>query len=282
MYAYLLGRWLSQAALGINLESDRVYQGDVLKHLQALRLLVFRDLQIRYAGTWLGYLWSLLDPLFMSLIYWLVFTVILGARGVGEQPYLLFLLAGILPWVWLASSLNDSSRALITENRLVSSIALPRALWVIKSITAKAMEFIFALPILIGLAIIFGKSVTWELLWFPVAFILQYLLLVGIGLLLAPLTVLARDMKNIIRLVVRLGFYLTPIIYSVSDVPAQGQFLSYLNPMTGIVTLYRAGFWPQGTEILYPLLSAVLWALGLFALGLFFFKKIEATVLKEV
>lgn len=282
MYAYLLGRWLSQAALGINLESDRVYQGEVLKHLQALRLLVFRDLQIRYAGTWLGYLWSLLDPLFMSLIYWLVFTVILGARGVGEQPYLLFLLAGILPWVWLASSLNDSSRALITENRLVRSIALPRALWVIKSITAKAMEFIFALPILIGLAIIFGKSVTWELLWFPVAFILQYLLLVGIGLLLAPLTVLARDMKNIIRLVVRLGFYLTPIIYSVSDVPEQGQFLSYLNPMTGIVTLYRAGFWPQGTEILYPLLSAVLWALGLFALGLFFFKKIEATVLKEV
>ncbi len=282
MYAYLLGRWLSQAALGINLESDRVYQGDVLKHLQALRLLVFRDLQIRYAGTWLGYLWSLLDPLFMSLIYWLVFTVILGARGVGEQPYLLFLLAGILPWVWLASSLNDSSRALITENRLVRSIALPRALWVIKSITAKAMEFIFALPILIGLALIFGKSVTWELLWFPVAFILQYLLLVGIGLLLAPLTVLARDMKNIIRLVVRLGFYLTPIIYSVSDVPEQGQVLSYLNPMTGIVTLYRAGFWPQGAEILYPLLSAALWALGLFALGLFFFKKIEATVLKEV
>lgn len=253
-----------------------------MKHLQALRLLVFRDLQIRYAGTWLGYLWSLLDPLFMSLIYWLVFTVILGARGVGEQPYLLFLLAGILPWVWLSSSLSDSSRALITENRLVRSIALPRELWVIKSITAKAMEFVFALPILIGLAIIFGKSVTWELLWFPVAFILQYVLLIGIGLLLAPLTVLARDMKNIIRLVVRLGFYLTPIIYSVSDVPEQGQFLSYLNPMTGIVTLYRAGFWPQGGEITYPLISAVIWALGLFALGLVFFKKIEATVLKEV
>lgn len=282
MYAYLLGRRLSQAPLGINLKTDQATQGAVLKHLQALRLLVVRDLQIRYAGTWLGYLWSLLDPLFMALIYWLVFTVILGARGVGEQPYLLFLLAGILPWVWLASSLNDTSRALITENRLVRSIALPRMLWVIKSISAKAMEFIFALPILVGLAIIFRKSVTWELLWFPVAFILQYFLLVGIGLLLAPLTVLARDMKNIIRLVVRLGFYLTPIIYSVSDIPEQGQFLSYLNPMTGIVTLYRAGFWPQGIDILFPLLSATLWAVSLFVLGLFFFKRIEATVLKEV
>lgn len=282
MYAYLLGRWLSKAPLGINLDTGKANQGALLKHLQALRLLVLRDLQIRYAGTWLGYLWSLLDPLFMALIYWLVFTVILGARGVGEQPYLLFLIAGILPWVWLASSLNDSSRALITENRLVRSIALPRMLWIIKSISAKAMEFIFALPILIGLAVIFGKSVGWELLWFPVAFILQYLLLIGIGLLLAPLTVLARDMKNIIRLIVRLGFYLTPIIYSVSDIPEQGQALSYLNPMTGIVTLYRAGFWPQGIDIFYPLLSAVLWAVGLFVLGVIFFKKIEATVLKEV
>ena len=137
-----------------------------MKHLQALQLLVVRDLQIRYAGTWLGYLWSLLDPLFLALIYWMVFTVILGARGVGEQPYLLFLLAGILPWVWLASSMSDSSRALITENRLVRSIALPRMLWVIKSITAKAVEFVFALPILITVAIIFNKSVSWELLWF--------------------------------------------------------------------------------------------------------------------
>ena len=107
-------------------------------------------------------------------------------------------------------------------------------------------------------------------------------MLVGIGLLLAPLTVLARDMKNVIRLLVRLGFYLTPIIYSVSDIPEAAQFLSYFNPMTGIVTLYRAGFWPQGTEILYPLISAVVWSLGLFTLGVIFFRKIEATVLKEV
>jgi ABC-2 type transport system permease protein len=253
-----------------------------LKHLQALQLLVVRDLQVRYAGTWLGYLWSLLDPLFMSLIYWMVFTVILGARGVGEQPYLLFLLAGMLPWLWLAGSLGDSSRALITENRLVRSIALPRMLWVIKSISAKGVEFVLALPILIALAIFFKKSVSWELLWFLVAFVLQYLLLIGIGLILAPLTVLARDMKNIIRLLVRLGFYLTPIIYSVSDIPAAGQNWSYLNPMTGIVTLYRAGFWPQGSDILVPLLAATLWSIGLFTVGIIFFKKIEATVLKEV
>lgn len=253
-----------------------------MKHLQALRLLVVRDLQIRYAGTWLGYLWSLLDPLFMALIYWMVFTVILGARGVGEQPYLLFLLVGILPWVWLASSLGESSRSLITENRLVRSIAIPRMLWVIKSVSSKAVEFVLALPILIALTVIFKQTLNWEIIWFFVAFVLQYLLLVGIGLILAPLTVLARDMKNIIRLLTRLGFYLTPIIYSVADIPEAGQNLSYLNPMTGIVTLYRAGFWPQGEQIIVPLIAAIVWSLGLFVIGIFFFKKLEATVLKEV
>lgn len=253
-----------------------------MKQIQALRLLVVRDLQIRYAGTWLGYAWSLLDPLFMSLIYWLVFTQILGARNIGEQPYLLFLLAGMLPWAWFAAALNESSRALITESRLVRSIALPRTLWVIKSVAAKAAEFIFALPILVGLAIIYGQRVGWEVVWFFVAFALQFLLLMGLGLLLAPLTVLARDMKNIIRLVTRLGFYLTPIIYSIQDIPSSSQFLSYLNPMTGIVTLYRAGFWPQGGEIYFPLASAIIWSFGIFIAGILFFRKMESIVLKEV
>jgi ABC-2 type transport system permease protein len=155
-------------------------------------------------------------------------------------------------------------------------------LWVIKSVSSKAVEFVLALPILIVLTVIFKQTLNWEIIWFFVAFVLQYLLLVGIGLILAPLTVLARDMKNIIRLLTRLGFYLTPIIYSVADIPAAWQNLSYLNPMTGIVTLYRAGFWPQGEQLVVPLVAAIAWSLGLFFIGIFFFKKLEATVLKEV
>ena len=92
----------------------------------ALRILIYRDLQIRYAGTWLGYLWTLLDPLAMAFIYWLVFTQIIGAKNIGEQPYILFLLTGILSWTWFNGSVTDSARSLVVESKMVRSISIPR------------------------------------------------------------------------------------------------------------------------------------------------------------
>ncbi len=211
----------------------------------ALRILIYRDLQIRYAGTWLGYLWTLLDPLAMAFIYWLVFTQIIGAKNIGEQPYILFLLTGILSWTWFNGSVTDSARSLVVESKMVRSISIPRYLWVIKSIGAKGTEFLLAFPILIIITLITQASVNLEIFWIVFAIILQFLLLSGIGLILAPLTVLARDTSNLLRILLRMMFYLTPIIYGVSDIPERFQILSYFNPMTGIISMYRAGFWAE-------------------------------------
>lgn len=135
----------------------------------AFRILVYRDLQIRYAGTWLGYLWTLLDPLAMSAIYWFVFSYIVGAKSLGEQPYILFLLTGILSWTWFNGAVTDSARSLVVESKMVRSIAIPRYLWVIKSIGAKGTEFLFALPILILITIIFQAKISAALLFIPLA-----------------------------------------------------------------------------------------------------------------
>ncbi|MFZ9702182.1 MAG: ABC transporter permease, partial [Candidatus Nanopelagicales bacterium] len=211
----------------------------------ALRILIYRDLQIRYAGTWLGYLWTLLDPLAMAFIYWLVFTQIIGAKNIGEQPYILFLLTGILSWTWFNGSVTDSARSLVVESKMVRSIAIPRYLWVIKSIGAKGTEFLLAFPILIIITLITQQNVNLQIFWIILAIVLQFLLLSGIGLILAPLTVLARDTSNLLRILLRMMFYLTPIIYGISDIPEKYQILSYFNPMTGIISMYRAGFWAE-------------------------------------
>ncbi|MFZ9353591.1 MAG: ABC transporter permease, partial [Candidatus Nanopelagicales bacterium] len=176
----------------------------------ALRILIYRDLQIRYAGTWLGYLWTLLDPLAMAFIYWLVFTQIIGAKNIGEQPYILFLLTGILSWTWFNGSVTDSARSLVVESKMVRSIAIPRYLWVIKSIGAKGTEFLLAFPILIIITLITQQNVNLQIFWIILAIVLQFLLLSGIGLILAPLTVLARDTSNLLRILLRMMFYLTP------------------------------------------------------------------------
>ena len=247
----------------------------------ALRILIYRDLQIRYAGTWLGYLWTLLDPLAMAFIYWLVFTQIIGAKNIGEQPYILFLLTGILSWTWFNGSVTDSARALVVESKMVRSIAIPRYLWVIKSIGAKGTEFLLAFPILIIITLITQQNVNLQIFWIILAIVLQFLLLSGIGLILAPLTVLARDTSNLLRILLRMMFYLTPIIYGISDIPEKYQILSYFNPMTGIISMYRAGFWAEPNLISAVIFSTII-SLAIFIIGIIFFKRIERTVLKEV
>lgn len=247
----------------------------------AFRILVYRDLQIRYAGTWLGYLWTLLDPLAMSAIYWFVFSYIVGAKSLGEQPYILFLLTGILSWTWFNGAVTDSARSLVVESKMVRSIAIPRYLWVIKSIGAKGTEFILALPILVVITIIAQKQVSAQLLFIPVAFVVQFMLLAGIGLILAPLTVLARDTTNILRILLRMMFYLTPIIYGISDIPQNLQTIAYLNPMTGIISMYRAGFW-NDPNLITPIVFSILISIVVFIVGILFFKKVERSVLKEV
>jgi ABC-2 type transport system permease protein len=247
----------------------------------ALRILIYRDLQIRYAGTWLGYLWTLLDPLAMAFIYWLVFTQIIGAKNIGEQPYILFLLTGILSWTWFNGSVTDSARSLVVESKMVRSIAIPRYLWVIKSIGAKGTEFLLAFPILIIITLITQQNVNLQIFWIILAIVLQFLLLSGIGLILAPLTVLARDTSNLLRILLRMMFYLTPIIYGISDIPEKYQILSYFNPMTGIISMYRAGFWAEPNLITAVIFSTII-SLSIFIIGVVFFKRIERTVLKEV
>ena len=247
----------------------------------ALRILIYRDLQIRYAGTWLGYLWTLLDPLAMAFIYWLVFTQIVGAKNIGEQPYILFLLTGILSWTWFNGSVTDSARSLVVESKMVRSIAIPRYLWVIKSIGAKGTEFLLAFPILIIITLITQQNVNLQIFWIILAIVLQFLLLSGIGLILAPLTVLARDTSNLLRILLRMMFYLTPIIYGISDIPEKYQILSYFNPMTGIISMYRAGFWTEPNLITAVIFSIII-SLSIFIIGVVFFKRIERTVLKEV
>ncbi len=156
----------------------------------------------------------------MGAIYWFVFTQIFG-RGVGEEPYIVFLISALLPWVWFNASVTDFTRAFNKDARLVRSTAIPRSIWVNRIVLSKGVEFLCSLPVLVGFAVFAGAQVGWGLLWFPLAVILQAMLLVGLGLIVAPLCVLWKDLERTTRLVLRALFYASPVIYGVNDLPAR-------------------------------------------------------------
>jgi ABC-2 type transport system permease protein len=245
-----------------------------------LWLLTKRDLKVRYSTSALGYLWSILDPLVMSGIYWFIFTQVFQ-RAAGTEPYIVFLLAGLLPWMWFNSSISDATRAFIKPAKLVRSTALPRTIWVGSIILSKGIEFVFALPVLALFVILTGAQVHWQIVFFPLAVVLQGLLVKGIGLIVAPLVVFFRDLERVIKLFLRFLFYASPIIYAMSDLPAAVQPWMAFNPLAGIFDLYRAAFFPEELDwTVVGIASGV--TLVIMLMGIVIFRRSERSVLKEI
>jgi len=255
--------------------------GSPRRYLHSLWLLSARDLKVRYSTSALGYLWSVLDPLVMSVIYWFVFTFVFQRDNVGAEPYIVFLVTALLPWVWFNTAVIDFTRAFNKDARLVRSTAIPRSIWVNRIVLSKGVEFLFALPILAAFAIFAGATVGWGLLWFPVAVLLQTMLLIGLGLLVAPLCVLWSDLERTTRLILRALFYASPVIYGVADLPGIFSQLAAFNPLAGIFTLYRMGFFPDQWDTLSVVVGAV-FSVGILVLGAAVFRRLERAVLKEL
>ena len=257
----------------------------LMANRQVVRTLVERDLRVRYAGSVLGWVWTVLDPLLMALIYFVVFTVIFQARRGGHQPYFLHLVTGLFLWQWFAQNMTETSRALLSEARLVRSANLPRELWVVRVVLAKGVEFVLTLPVIAAFTIFYmitGQTkLHWTIVLLPVSLVLTFLLSVGIGMILAPVTVLVNDMARVVRIVLRLGFYATPVLYSADMAPPVLQKLLLFNPMSGILELFRSGFFKGEMNIL-SVSSAVVLTIILLFVGSIVFKRLEPAVLKEI
>lgn len=250
------------------------------RYRHALWLLTTRDLKVRYSTSALGYVWSVLDPLVMAGIYWFVFTQVFQ-RPVGTDPYIVFLLSALLPWMWFNGAVSDSTRAFLKDAKLVRSTKIPRTIWVNRIVLSKGIEFVLALPVLALFAVVFRAEVYWELLLFPLAIVLQAILTAGVALIVAPLVVFFRDLERAVKLALRFLFYASPIIYGVADLPAELHFWAAFNPLSGIFGIYRAGFFPDELDW-FNVGVATAMSLALLAIGLWVFRSTERQVLKEI
>ncbi len=250
------------------------------RYRTSLWLLTQRDLRVRYSTSLLGYFWSILDPLVMAGIYWFVFTQVF-ARDVGNEPYIVFLLSALLPWMWFNGTVSDSTRAFLREAKLIRSTRIPRTIWVNRLVLSKGIEFLAALPVLVIFAVLFGAELNIDAVYFPLAIVIQAVLTVGVSLLVAPLVVFFRDLERAVKLILRFLFYASPIIYGTGDLPEKLQFWAAFNPLSGIFSLYRAAFFPDELDWFVVAVSAVMSLLFL-GLGLLVFSRTERAVLKEI
>jgi ABC-2 type transport system permease protein len=250
------------------------------RYRHSLWLLTSRDLKVRYSTSALGYFWSILDPLVMAGIYWFVFTQVFD-RGVGHEPYIVFLLAGLLPWMWFTGAVSDTTRAFLKEAKLIRSTKIPRTIWVLRLVLSKGIEFLASIPVIAVFAIFTGATLHWEAVYSLLAIVMQTVLITGIGLIVAPLVVFFRDLERAVKLALRFMFYASPIIYSLQDLPKEIEFLGAFNPLSGIFSLYRAAFFPEDLQWFAVGMSALI-SVILLGVGVLVFRRNERAVLKGI
>lgn len=255
----------------------------VLAARPVLRELVIRDLKLRYEGAVLGYFWTVFEPLLLTGIYYVVFGIV-GRFGIDDYP--LFLILGILPWLWANGTINGASRSISGRGGLFGKVYLPRQLAPLSVTGAKTVEYLASLPIVLLLALIAGRAPDARLLLVPVGWIIQLTFLVGIGLIVSSMNAIANDVERFLRPALRALFYATPILYPgtlASDrFPDVLMPIIWINPLTGPMELYRYAFYPELFVGWGPVVSSSLIAIVFFFVGWATFIRLEPTVLKEI
>lgn len=213
-----------------------------LKELWKFRALVValvgRHLRARYRGSVLGFVWSFLNPLCLIAVYALVFRYYIRFNDVDN--YTLMLFVGLLPWIWFSSGLLEATGAISGGGSLVTKAIFPPHVLPTVSVLTNLMNFLFAMPLLIGFMFISGVIPQVSMVVVPLIILLELIFLLGLGLALAALNVFYRDIQHILGNLMTLWFFLTPVLYPVTNVPERFRFTLYLNPVSLFTEMYHA------------------------------------------
>lgn len=265
----------------------------LLRHRYSLSVLIRRDLAVKYQATVMGYLWSLIEPLSLALIYWFVFGVLFqrdtgmpaGAENVG---YALFIVSGIFAYQWFSSAVNEGAKSLGGQASLITVMKVPREVFPVSKVFARFAEYVVGFPILIIVAVIFGGTFGLNLLWLVPAILVQAMLLTGLVFILSAANVLFKDVQRFLGLFMRLLFYASAIIYPITKVeealknhPVLFDVYS-VNPLIGIFNMHRAVFIPEFAPSWFQLGCAVGISTFLLFFGRWIFYRLEPRVLKAL
>jgi lipopolysaccharide transport system permease protein len=249
--------------------------GELWRHRELLFFLAWRDVKVRYKQTVLGVAWAVLQPALLMVVFTIFFARLAGV-SVGDVPYPLFALAGLLPWTLFATAVTNAGNSVIGSERLITKIYFPRLAVPFAAAGAAFVDFLVALGLLAVVMAACGVAPSWNLLFAPVIVAIVGLAAVGLGTLLAALNVAYRDVRYVIPFLIQVGMFATPTIY-LQPTGREGagvHWLLTLNPMNGLVAAFRAcllgGPIPWADVAVAAALSA-----GLFLAGCLYFRKVE-------
>ncbi len=244
--------------------------------------LAYRDYRVRYAQTFLGFLWALLQPVITVGIFYVIFGLLAGIEsGIEGVPYILFAMCGMSGWTYFSFVVTNSGNSIILHAGMIKKIYFPRLIIPLSKAVTGLIDFLLTFIILAAIMIYVGHVPPATIVLFPVYVLLTIITALAVGVWLSALTIRYRDFQHLIPFMVQVGLYATPVAYPaqkvVSNLPGWAAALYFTNPMAGICEGYRYCLLGGNPPVVYAYISYGIIAL-LFISSLFYFKKAERSM----
>ncbi len=252
---------------------------NLYNYREFLKTSIKKEFRGKYKKSFLGVLWSFLNPLFQLLIYALVFPFILKNN---VENYTVFLIVALFPWNFFNLSIIQSAACIVTNGGIIKKVYFPREILPIATSTSNLINFLIS-SILVFLALfISGIGLTKAVVVLPLIILIQYILQLGLSFILSAITVYVRDVEYLINVLMMLAFYLSPIVYSADMIPSKYLPLFKLNPMFHIIKYYRDilyyGKIPEMGSVLLLLFACII----ILVVGYLIFRKLEKRFAEEL
>ncbi len=252
---------------------------DIKNYFEFLKSNVKKDIRGKYKGSFLGILWSFINPLLSVLVYAIVFPYIMRMK---VENYLIYLITGMIPWTFFTSAINTGIVSILSNADIIKKVYFPRILLPISAVTSALVNFGISCIIVLLFCVFGGVGVSYHLIWLPIIAIIQYILLLGITFILSAIEMYMRDIEHIITFVLAMAFYVTPILYSPDIFPENLSWILKINPMAHLIYAYRDIFLYHQNPSIIGLGIVLLFAILVFIIGYSIFEKLQKGFAEEV
>jgi len=255
---------------------------ELISFRQLIGVLVVRELKVRYKRSIFGMLWTLFNPLLLMVVYTVVFSTIMPS---SVPDFAIWLLAGLLPWIFFSTALMQGMGSVLANQELIRKVRLPQAVFPLSVVGSNLINFLLSLIPLFLVMLVLGHPVTPALLFLPVAAAILALFASGVTIALASATVFFRDVRHLTEVLLQLLFYLSPVLYDVSQVLRGGTANAWwkelflreleLNPITYLLPLVRDPVYSGTLPPLQTIAIATSFSVASLVLGFALFAKLE-------
>ena len=254
---------------------------DLYNYRELLKTSVKKDIGGKYKHSFLGVLWSFINPLLQILVYALIFPLVMKNGG-SYKDYTVFMVCGLIPWAYFTTVINRASFIMIENGNILKKVYFPRSILPLSLVTSETINFLVYCIIILAFIVIKGFGISKFILFFPLVLLIQYVLLLGIALIFSAVTVYMRDIQHFIGVVLQLLFYATPIVYSIDTIPENFRWILKWNPMTYIIEGYRAIFYNQTMPDLKSLGVLGIISIIILIVGYLLFNKLQKRFAEEL